>query len=77
MCYQLPGSITVDGKPIIGGIDINSTDAAFAARIYPKTDQGAGGQLKQSAAADVYARHVQADDWPETDDVPVDELALT
>jgi hypothetical protein len=77
MCYQLPGSITVDGKPIIGGIDINSTDAAFAARIYPKTDQGAGEQPEQSAAVDSYAKHFQADDWPETDDVPVDELALT
>lgn len=36
MCYQLPGSITKDGKPIIGGIDIDKTDAAFAASIYPK-----------------------------------------
>jgi len=36
MCYQLPGSITRDGKPITGGIDINSTDYGFAARIYPK-----------------------------------------
>lgn len=35
MCYQLPGSITVDGKPIAGGADINDTDAAFAARLYP------------------------------------------
>ena len=52
MCYQLPGSITVDGKPIVGGIDINSTDAAFAARIYPKTGQGAGAQPEQSAAAE-------------------------
>ncbi|HEX2123471.1 MAG TPA: M12 family metallopeptidase, partial [Thermoanaerobaculia bacterium] len=26
MCYQLPGSITVDGLPIRGGADINSTD---------------------------------------------------
>jgi Astacin (Peptidase family M12A) len=77
MCYQLPGSITVDGKPILGGLDINSTDAAFAARIYPKTGQGAGAQPKQSAAVDSYAKHIQADDWPETDDVPVDELALT
>ena len=36
MCYQLPGSITKDGKPILGGKDINATDYAFAGQIYPK-----------------------------------------
>jgi Astacin (Peptidase family M12A) len=42
MCYQLPGSITRDGKPIRGGTDINATDAAFCARLYPKTGAAAG-----------------------------------
>lgn len=37
MTYQLPGSITRDGRPIIGGLDINQTDFDFAGRIYPKT----------------------------------------
>lgn len=36
MCYQLPGSITKDGRPIIGGIDIDALDASFIAGIYPK-----------------------------------------
>lgn len=36
MCYQLPGSITKDGKPIKGGDDINANDAAFIGTIYPK-----------------------------------------
>lgn len=36
MCYQIPGEITKDGKPIIGGLDIDPSDFAFAARIYPK-----------------------------------------
>ena len=36
MCYQLPGSITRNGQPILGGTDINSTDYAFAGQIYPK-----------------------------------------
>jgi hypothetical protein len=36
MCYQLPGSITKDGKPIRGGEDINELDARFIATIYPK-----------------------------------------
>jgi hypothetical protein len=38
MCYQLPGTITRDGQPIIGGLDINKTDYWFAGRIYPKAD---------------------------------------
>lgn len=36
MCYQLPGSITRNRKPITGGVDINETDRMFAAKIYPK-----------------------------------------
>ena len=36
MCYQLPGEITKDGKPIVGGLDINATDCAFSERLYPK-----------------------------------------
>jgi hypothetical protein len=36
MCYQLPGSITTDGQPIIGGTDINPTDQQFANKVYPK-----------------------------------------
>ena len=37
MCYEIPGDITKDGKPIRGGTDINSKDFAFAAKVYPKT----------------------------------------
>jgi hypothetical protein len=36
MCYQIPGSITKSGKPIVGGLDIDRQDFAFAALIYPK-----------------------------------------
>jgi hypothetical protein len=36
MCYQIPGEITKDGKPIIGGSDISELDYSFAATIYPK-----------------------------------------
>ena len=36
MCYQIPGAITKDGKPILGGKDIDAQDAGFAATIYPK-----------------------------------------
>lgn len=54
MCYQLPGSITNDGKPILGGIDINQTDFAFAGRIYPKVSH-----------AQSYAAEEAAVDWEE------------
>jgi hypothetical protein len=37
MCYQLPGEITRDGRPIVGGLNINTTDVTFAQRIYPPT----------------------------------------
>jgi hypothetical protein len=36
MCYQIPGSITKNGKPIVGGKDIDASDYQFAAKIYPK-----------------------------------------
>ncbi len=36
MCYQIPGSVTKNGNPIIGGLDIDPSDFAFAAKIYPK-----------------------------------------
>jgi hypothetical protein len=35
MCYQLPGSITIDGRPIPGGDAVNVTDLSFADIIYP------------------------------------------
>jgi hypothetical protein len=58
MCYQLPGSITKDGKPIRGGVDINATDFAFIGKIYPKP----------KAAPQASAFGYQ-DDWPESEDV--------
>ena len=39
MCYQIPGTITKDGRPIIGGLDIDKEDFEFMATIYPKTVQ--------------------------------------
>ncbi|MEV5893590.1 M12 family metallopeptidase [Nonomuraea fuscirosea] len=55
MCYQLPGSITKDGQPIPGGLDINTTDYLFAGSIYPKLAL----QMPPGTAAD----------WDERDDV--------
>ncbi len=35
MCYQIPGTITKNGEPIVGGLDIDGQDYSFAATIYP------------------------------------------
>ncbi|MEZ2311973.1 M12 family metallopeptidase [Paraburkholderia sp. RCC_158] len=66
MCYQLPGTITRDGKPILGGIDINQTDYGFAARIYPKTaaDTELGVRDTPHAATEL-------DEWDASEDVEV------
>ena len=48
MCYQIPGEITKDGKPIVGGLDIDVSDYTFAGSIYPK---GAVAPKKKAAAA--------------------------
>ncbi|HYR29165.1 MAG TPA: peptidase M12 [Thermoanaerobaculia bacterium] len=63
MCYQLPGSITRDALPIRGGADINSTDASFAGRIYPRPGAAPGGGGCEPASSE--------DDWPESEDVDV------
>jgi len=47
MCYQLPGSITRDGRPIIGGLDVNQTDFAFAGRIYPKPGRDVSAEMDE------------------------------
>jgi astacin (peptidase family M12A) len=36
MCYQIPGTITKNGEPIIGGTDIDDSDYAFTGTLYPK-----------------------------------------
>jgi hypothetical protein len=49
MCYQIPGALTKNGKPIVGGLDIDAFDAVFAAKIYPK--KGAPAKPKATAKA--------------------------
>jgi hypothetical protein len=68
MCYQLPGEITKDARPITGGLDINQTDYGFAARIYPKP--GASNQQ-----ADAYQPvSAEPDDWNQSEDVDMKQL---
>jgi hypothetical protein len=64
MCYQLPGSITRDGQPILGGSDINATDFAFAGGIYPRL----GGIFSQQSAPVMSAANADPDDWGEAED---------
>jgi hypothetical protein len=40
MCYQIPGTLTKDGKPIVGGRDIDKKDYTFAGAIYPRPNKG-------------------------------------
>ena len=51
MCYQIPGIITKDGKPIIGGKDIDASDYGFAAQIYPKKAKAAAAPKTKTAKA--------------------------
>lgn len=64
MCYQLPGSITLDGMPIVGGLDLNASDRALAALVYPVPAPA----FAQLAAHDEHH-------WPESEDVAVDATA--
>jgi hypothetical protein len=67
MCYQLPGLITTDGKPIKGGTDINATDYGFAGKVYPRP------KAKAAAAAPAHEHeHVQAD-WDASEDIAIDD----
>src|SRR5262249_39834166 len=65
MCYQLPGSITKDNKPIRGGIDINATDAAFAGRIYPKSS----ADVPEQAPMGYGESSPEQEDWSDDQDV--------
>jgi len=47
MCYQLPGSITKSGQPIIGGLDIDRTDCEFIGKIYPTAVAPSPGTRKK------------------------------
>jgi len=71
MCYQLPGSITRDGRPIIGGNDINQTDYWFVGQIYPKQAGQAlqAGTITSGPEAKAFAAPTSViDDWSESDD---------
>ncbi len=90
MCYQLPAQIMKDGKPIVGGLDINATDCAYSGSLYPKPPgpkPKAAQAPKPAAAAVGGARdgmmsmappkggyQDHARDWSHHDDVDVEAV---
>lgn len=68
MCYQLPASITRDGRPILGGLDINALDYAFAGKVYPRPGSNISDEHQHSMAT------TGEDEWSENEDVNEDEI---
>lgn len=58
MCYQIPGTITVDGKPIVGGVDIDPLDYEFAGKIYPLSASAPAPARAMAAVAPLQALHL-------------------
>jgi len=75
MCYQLPGSITRNGRPITGGDDINASDYAFAGRIYPKVAAATVDFDPDQEEELIDLASHWPDDWDEAEDVR--EIDLT
>jgi hypothetical protein len=48
MCYQIPGVITKEGFPILGGMDISNLDYSFIAHVYPVPQPAPPGHLRIS-----------------------------
>lgn len=51
MCYQIPGFLTKNGQPIIGGTDIVASDYGFVSKIYPLSKIKPGGTKGRKKAA--------------------------
>ena len=58
MCYQLPATITIDGRPIAGGLDIDATDYGFVGTVYPKPTPTVSGSDGAAIGS-----------WPEAQDI--------
>jgi hypothetical protein len=51
MCYQIPGSLTRNGRPIVGGLDIDKLDFRFAAKLYPTTGKSGPSSVPRKAGS--------------------------
>jgi hypothetical protein len=55
MCYQIAGECTRTRQPIPGGLDIDASDHAFNATLYPKpTTEGGGGPRRPMTADEIF-----------------------
>jgi len=61
MCYQIPGTITKDGQPIVGGLDIDESDFQFMASIYPKADAQTAQALAGASAGELQQLRAERD----------------
>lgn len=88
MCYQLPGSITKNGQPITGGTDINATDFAFMAKLYPRPalatqrytadhDAAGGAEVAMTDAGRELAAPAAVQDWDASEDVQLEDIEIT
>jgi hypothetical protein len=69
MCYQLPGEITKDGRPIHGGLDINDSDGRFAGIVYPKSIGAPSVSSASAVAGGVpVPRAAEVVDWDPRED---------
>jgi hypothetical protein len=51
MCYHIPGFLTKNGQPILGGTDIVKADYDFTAKIYPRPKKKPTAATKKKSAA--------------------------
>jgi len=49
MCYQIAGTLTKNGKPIVGGVDIDASDFDFVHGIYPPPRKPAAPRARKKA----------------------------
>lgn len=67
MCYQIPGGLTTDGRGIPGGRDIDPSDYAFMAQVYPKPRAAPVAAGAPEAAAAVASRRRACPDCVEVE----------
>lgn len=50
MSYQIPGTLTKDGKPIVGCRDIDKKDYKFAGMIYPRPNKSSSAGKQKTGS---------------------------
>jgi hypothetical protein len=87
MSYQLPGSIMKNGQAVSGGADINATDYAFMATLYPRPGASAQrytpehgarreGAFDEATTGGALEAHGPVEDWDPAEDVRLEDLEI-